>query len=74
MITTSACLKIQADVLFIKQYKISTNIINLFFMKYLWKVGFQADNQLFGEHPLYFRNVLVRVNDNNLKVSNYETI
>ena len=51
----------------------NTRTTAVFFIKYLRKLGFEADNKLFAENSWYFRNALVRANYNNRKKDVYET-
>lgn len=45
----------------------NTRTTAVFLIKYLRTLGFKADNDLFEEHALYFRNALVRANYQNLE-------
>ena len=51
----------------------NTRTTAVFFIQYVRKLGFDADNALFAEHSWYFRNALVRANYNNIKKGIYET-
>ena len=51
----------------------NTRTTAVFFIKYLRKLGFDADNKMFAEHSWYFRNALVRANYNNLQKGIFET-
>ncbi|SFR61315.1 Fic family protein [Thiomicrospira sp. ALE5] len=45
----------------------NTRTTAVFLIKYLRQLGFKADNSLFEENALYFRNALVRANYQNLE-------
>lgn len=51
----------------------NTRTTAVFFIKYLRKLGFDAENEAFAEHAWYFRNALVRANYSNLKEGICET-
>jgi len=51
----------------------NTRTTAVFFIQYVRKLGFDADNDLFAAHSWYFRNALVRANYNNIKKNIYET-
>ena len=52
----------------------NTRTTAVFIIKYLRTLGFKANNELFEENSLYFRNALIRANYNNLEKSIYETM
>ncbi|MCL2484767.1 MAG: Fic family protein [Endomicrobia bacterium] len=52
----------------------NTRTTAVFIIKYLRTLGFKANNDLFEENSLYFRNALVRANYNNLENGIYETM
>lgn len=45
----------------------NTRTTAVFFIKYLWTLGFSATNDIFAENAWYFRNALVRANYTNLQ-------
>ena len=51
----------------------NTRTTAVFFIKYLRRLGFNADNDLFAENSWYFRNALVRANYNNVQKNVFET-
>jgi len=51
----------------------NTRTTAVFFIKYLRKLGFDVDNDMFAENSWYFRNALVRANYTNIKKGIYET-
>ena len=51
----------------------NTRTMAVFIIKYIRTLGFKANNELFDENSLYFRNALVRANYNNLEKGIYET-
>lgn len=51
----------------------NTRTTAVFFIQYIRKLGFDADNDLFAAHSWYFRNALVRANYNNIQKGIYET-
>ena len=50
----------------------NTRTTAVFLIKYLKSLGVEADNSLFEQNSLYFRNALVRANYNNIKRKIYE--
>lgn len=51
----------------------NTRTTAVFFIKYLRKLGFSAENDSFAKNAWYFRNALVRANYTNIKRGIYET-
>ncbi len=51
----------------------NTRTTAVFFIKYLRRLGFSADNDLFADNSWYFRNALVRANYNNVQKNVFET-
>ncbi len=51
----------------------NTRTTAVFFIKYLRRLGFDAENDIFAENAWYFRNALVRANYSNIKKGVYET-
>ena len=47
--------------------------IAVFFIKYLWALGYDVINGIFAENAWYFRNALVRANYNNYNMNIRET-
>ena len=52
----------------------NTRTTEVFLIKYLRTLGFDASNVIFAENAWYFRNALVRANYNNLKSGVHETM
>ena len=52
----------------------NTRTVAVFIIQYLRMLGFKADNALFEENSLYFRNALVRANYQNLEHGIYYTM
>lgn len=51
----------------------NTRTTAVFFIKYLWTLGFDVTNDIFAGNAWYFRNALVRANYNDLKNGIHET-
>ncbi len=51
----------------------NTRTTAVFFIKYLRMLGFDVTNDIFAQNAWYFRNALVRANDNDLKNGIHET-
>ncbi len=51
----------------------NTRATAVFLIKYLRKMGFRADNDMFARHSWYFRNALVRANYSDFPKGIYET-
>ena len=51
----------------------NTRTTAVFFIKYLRKLGFNVNNDMFAKHSWYFRNSMVRANYNNIQLGIYET-